>query len=163
MAQTDNKKLHAAVSDAGTTLKELHRELVELTKGHYEKKFGRVNSPGELLRLLLNAPEFAWLHAMSELMVDIDELLVHPEISPLDAAAVRSEISKLVAPPELDASDFYRKYKDALQSPEVAVSHGKLRKVLAELPEPEPEDIAEVMRARHKWAEKNRQRSRRVQ
>ncbi len=163
MAQIDNRKLHEAVSDAGATLKELHRELVELTKGQYEKQFGRVNSPGELLRLLLNAPEFAWLHAMSELMVDIDELLVHPEISSLDATAVRSEISKLVAPPELDTSDFYRKYKEALQSPEVAVSHGKLRKVMAELPEPEPEDLAEVMRARHKWAEKNRQRSRRVQ
>ena len=162
MAQSE-KKLHAAVSDVETTLKELHRELVELTKGQYEKQFGRVNSPGELLGLLLNAPEFAWLHAMSELMVDIDELLVHAEISTLDAAAVRSEISKLVAPPELDASDFYRKYKEALQSPEVAVTHGKLRKVMAELPEPEPEDIAEVMRVRHKWAEKNRQRSRRVQ
>lgn len=162
MAQSE-KKLHEAVSDVETTLKELHRELVELTKGQYEKKFGRVNSPGELLRLVMNAPDFAWLHAMSELMVDIDELLVHAEISPVDAAAVRSEISKLVAPPELDASDFYRKYKEALQSPEVAVTHGKLRKVLAELPEPEPEDIAEVMRARHKWAEKNRQRSRRVQ
>ncbi len=162
MAQGE-KKLHTAVSDVENTLKELHRELVELTKGQYEKKFGRVNSPGELLRLVMNAPDFAWLHAMSELMVDIDELLVHAEISPVDAAAVRSEISKLVAPPELDASDFYRKYKEALQSPEVAVTHGKLRKVLAELPEPEPEDIAEVMRARHKWAEKNRQRSRRVQ
>ncbi|HLH08280.1 MAG TPA: hypothetical protein VKW78_13660 [Terriglobales bacterium] len=162
MANTETK-LHAAVADAGRTLKELHRELVEVTKEHYEKKFGRVSSPGELLRLLLNHPEFGWLHAMSELMVDIDELLVHPEISPLDAAAVRSEISKLVTPPELDSSDFYRKYKEALQVPEVAVSHGKLRKVLAELPEPEPEDIAEVMRARHKWAEKNRQRSRRVQ
>lgn len=162
MAQSE-KKLHEAVSDVETTLKELHRELVELTKGQYEKKFGRVNSPGELLRLVMNAPDFAWLHAMSELMVDIDELLVHAEISPVDAAAVRSEISKLVAPPELDASDFYRKYREALQSPEVAVTHGKLRKVLAELPEPEPEDIAEVMRARHKWAEKNRQRSRRVQ
>jgi hypothetical protein len=162
MARSENQ-LHAAVSDVETTLKELHRELVELTRAQYEKKFGRVNSPGELLRLLLNAPDFAWLHAMSELMVDIDELLVHAEISPLDAAAVRTEISKLVAPPELDASDFYKKYRDALQSPEVAVTHGKLRKVLAELPEPEPEDIAEVMRARHKWAEKNRQRSRRVQ
>lgn len=162
MADTE-KKLEAVVSDAGTTLKELHRELVEVTRSQYEKKFGRVNSPGELLRLLLNDPEFAWLHAMSELMVDIDELLVHPQISAVDAAAVRTEISKLVAPPELDASDFYRKYKDALQAPEVAVTHGKLRKVLAELPEPEPEDIAEVMRARHKWAEKNRQRSRRVQ
>ena len=134
-----------------------------MNKASYEKTFGRVGSPGELLRLLLNALEFAWLHAMSELMVDIDELLVQPQISQLDAAAVRSEISKLVSPPELDASDFYRKYKEALQAPEVAVSHGKLRKVLAELPEPEPEDIAEVMRARHKWAEKNRQRSRRVQ
>ena len=162
MADTE-KNLETAVSDAGTTLKELHRELVEVTRSQYEKQFGRVSSPGELLRLLLNDPEFAWLHAMSELMVDIDELLVHPQISPVDAAAVRAEISKLVAPPELDASDFYRRYKEALQPPEVAVTHGKLRKVLAELPEPEPEDIAEVMRARHKWAEKNRQRSRRVQ
>lgn len=155
--------LHAAVADVGTTLKELHRELVEVARAQYEKKFGRVNSPGELLRLLMNDPEFAWLHTMSELMVDIDELLVHPEVSQLDASAVRSEISKLVTPPELDNSDFYRKYKDALQVPDVAVSHGRLRKVLSELPEPEPEDLAEVMRARHKWAEKNRQRSRRVQ
>ena len=31
MAHID-KKLEAAVSDAGTTLKELHRELVEVTK-----------------------------------------------------------------------------------------------------------------------------------
>jgi len=78
----------------------------------------------------------------------------------MDAAAVRAEVGKLVNPPELDDSEFYERYRAALQKPEVIVAHSNVRKAVAALPEPEPEDLAEVMRVRHKWAERNRHRLR---
>ena len=52
----------------------LHKSLLELERVNFEKKFGRVNS-GELLQLVINHAQFAWLGVISALVVEIDEML----------------------------------------------------------------------------------------
>src|SRR5882762_8854553 len=55
-------------------LLDLHKELLDLERRNFEQRFGPVNS-GELLQLVINDPQFAWLRMISALVVEIDETL----------------------------------------------------------------------------------------
>jgi len=48
-----------------------------------------------MLRLLTEDPYFAWLHPMSELIVDLDSLLTQELLPPGTVAGVRQEIDRL--------------------------------------------------------------------
>src|SRR4051794_14020164 len=50
-------------------LLQLHKVLLEDARAAYEMDRGRVGSPGNLLQLVISDPWFAWLHALSELIV----------------------------------------------------------------------------------------------
>ncbi|HEX8747210.1 MAG TPA: hypothetical protein VF717_08415, partial [Pyrinomonadaceae bacterium] len=52
----------------------LHKALLDTERAAYEQAMGRVTS-GELLQLVLNDEQFAWLRFFSELIVRIDEML----------------------------------------------------------------------------------------
>lgn len=52
----------------------LHKMLLDMERQRFERKSGRV-TPGELLQLVLNDPQFAWLRIISALVVEIDEVL----------------------------------------------------------------------------------------
>src|SRR3989442_15715782 len=52
----------------------LHKILLEMERADYERVSGRLNS-GELLQLVINHPQFAWLRQISALVVQIDETL----------------------------------------------------------------------------------------
>src|SRR6267143_5812349 len=60
--------------DLRLRLLHLHKSLLELERVNFEKTFGRVDS-GELLQLVINHPQFAWLRIISALVVEIDEML----------------------------------------------------------------------------------------
>src|ERR1700694_3862415 len=53
----------------------LHKTLLESERATYERDIARIKSSGELLRLVIYDPWFAWLHELSELVVWIDEAL----------------------------------------------------------------------------------------
>jgi hypothetical protein len=52
----------------------LHKTLLEMERQDYEKRFGGVTT-GELLQLVSNHAQFAWLRMISTLVVKIDEVL----------------------------------------------------------------------------------------
>src|SRR5205814_2587052 len=52
----------------------LHQTLLEMERKSFESAHGRVNS-GELLQLVINHGQFAWLRMVSALVVQIDEML----------------------------------------------------------------------------------------
>ena len=52
----------------------LHQTLLNMESQDYEKRFGRVTT-GELLQLVINHPQFAWLRIISALVVEIDQVL----------------------------------------------------------------------------------------
>src|SRR5439155_24088598 len=110
-----------ALLEVAAALREVHRALVTATRAAYEREVGPAGGPGHLLRLLTEDPFFAWLHPMSELIVDLDALLAQELLPPGTVAGVRVEVDRLV---QAGGSPFWEKYAPFLQSePEVTMAH----------------------------------------
>jgi len=73
---------HQHLRDLRNKLLRLHACLLETERIAYEQVRGRVSS-GELLQLVEHE-QFAWLHRISELVVQIDEMLQADEPVSLD-------------------------------------------------------------------------------
>ena len=133
-----------ALLEAASALREVHRTLVQAARQGYEKESGPTGGPGHLLRLLTEDPYFAWLHPMSELIVDLDSLLAQELLPPGTVAAVRMEIDRLT---QAGDSPFWQKYAPLLQSdPDVVMAHGRLRRAINALPATE-----EGLHERKQW------------
>jgi hypothetical protein len=109
----------------------LHSSLLETERIAYEQVRGRVSS-AELLQLVIDHEQFAWLHHISELVVQIDEMLAADE--PVLTESVQKLIAdarKLILPSEL-GNAFARKYYAALQrEPSVVLAHAEVSQLLA--------------------------------
>jgi hypothetical protein len=134
-----------ALLEVAEALREVHRALVAATRAAYERDVGPAGGPGHMLRLLTEDPFFAWLHPMSELIVDLDALLAQELLPPGTVAAVRLEVDRLA---QAGGSPFWEKYAPFLQSePSVAIAHGRLKQALKALPA-----AAEKVHERKRWA-----------
>ena len=109
----------------------LHKTLLDLEREAYERKHDRVENSYELLQLVMHDPWFAWLHSLSELMVQIDEMLDAKEpAKEIDALAVIDQVRVLLTPSET-GSGFQKKYFSSLQqSPDVVLAHSEAVKHL---------------------------------
>lgn len=107
----------------------LHKTLLEMERRDYEKIHGAVNA-GELFRLVVDAPQFAWLHNISEFVVRIDESLASEEgVTEADAHGLISLARKLFAPTET-GDGFQKQYYDAIQrDPAVVMEHAELARL----------------------------------
>ena len=107
----------------------LHQALLEIERKSYERIHGRVNS-GELLQLVINHPQFAWLRIISALVVQIDETL------DADEPAGAADMTNLIASArqlftESGDQEFQQKYHAALQQePKVVIAHSALMTLL---------------------------------
>ena len=143
------------VRRVAAALRDLHKALIEVAKADYEGRNGPVGGPSQLLNLVMFDPAFGWMHVLSELMVDIDELLDVEVLGARDAAAVRFEVEQLISPAEGEASPFTRAYVDALQSdPDLVIEHGKVRRALAPLPQPEEAPERPHREVRSEWSQR---------
>jgi hypothetical protein len=108
----------------------LHKALLDAERAAYEQVRGRVSS-GELLQLLLNHEQFAWLRSISELIVRIDELLDADEpVTTVDAESLLKQARGLLKPSE-EGNAFERKYFAALQrDPDAVLAHREVAKIL---------------------------------
>jgi catechol 2,3-dioxygenase len=112
----------------------LHKVLLDDTRATYEMDRGRVPSNYSLLQLVINDPWFAWLHALSELVVRIDQT-VEPEApaTAADGAALVDQVERLLTPSETGEA-FARRYFDALQrQPAVVLAHADVRRAIKAL------------------------------
>jgi hypothetical protein len=133
-----------ALLEAATALREVHRVLVQAVRAAYERDVGPAGGPGQLLRLLTEDPYFAWLHPMSELIVDLDSLLAQEILPQGTVAGVRQEIDRLT---RAGGSPFWDKYAPFLQSDtDVVMAHAHLRRAINALPE-----AAEGVHQRKEW------------
>ena len=112
----------------------LHKTLLESERASYERDIARISSSGELLKLVLYDPWFAWLHELSEFVVLIDEMLDAKEPpGGIDAERLIAQARDLLAPDET-GTGFARRYFEALQrDPDVVLEHAKTRKLLTSL------------------------------
>jgi len=112
----------------------LHKTLLDSERATYERDIARIGSSGELLKLVLYDPWFAWLHELSEFVVLIDERMDEDEPPQgIDAERFIAQAIELLAPNE-NGKGFAKRYFEALQrDPDVVLAHAKMRKVLANL------------------------------
>jgi hypothetical protein len=105
--------------------------LLDTERITYEQVRGRVSS-GELLQLVIEHEQFAWLHRISELVVQIDEMLVADEpVSLDDVQNLFADARSLLTPSEV-GNGFARKYYNALQrEPSVVMAHAEVSELLA--------------------------------
>jgi catechol 2,3-dioxygenase len=112
----------------------LHKVLIDDARATYEMDRGRVPSNYALLQLVINDPWFAWLHALSELVVRIDQT-VEPEApsTAADGTALVEQVERLLTPSETGEA-FARRYFEALQrQPAVVLAHADVRRAIKAL------------------------------
>jgi len=108
----------------------LHKALLDDERAWYEQAHGLVSS-GELLQLVIGHEQFAWLHAVSELIVRIDELLDAEEPATANDAKALIIQARALARPNATGTEFERKYYAAIQrEPAVALAHRDVTKIL---------------------------------
>jgi len=111
-------------------LMHLHKELLGYERASYEQLFGPVTS-GQLLDLVINHEQFAWLRSISELIVRIDEKLDDADdLTDAEIDSLFSETRALLIPEETGGV-FQQNYYWALQhTPAALIEHGELRKLI---------------------------------
>lgn len=105
-----------------------------MERREYEKVHGKVNA-GELFRLVVGDPQFAWLHSISEFVVRIDEMLAgEKEVTEVEAHESVSLARKLFLPSET-GDGFQKQYFDAIQKdPAVVMEHAELARLFSNEP-----------------------------
>jgi len=65
----------------------LHKTLLDAQRVRYEREYGRVESTGELLELVLRDESFEWLRVLSALIARLDEIADADKADGADAGA----------------------------------------------------------------------------
>jgi hypothetical protein len=114
-----------------TVLLRLHKTLLDFERDGYERARGKIENSYAYLQLVMSDPWFAWLRQLSELIVEMDELLAAKETpSEATAKALIQQAGMLLTPSESGA-EFQKKYFAAMQqSPEVVLAHSEFANLL---------------------------------
>jgi hypothetical protein len=124
-------KTREQLQQVRTVLLRVHKVLLEFERDGYERDHGKVENSYQYLKLVMSDPWFAWLRQLSELIVEMDELLAAKE-TPADETGVAliQQATMLLTPSET-GGEFQRKYFGAMQlSPEVVVAHAEFANLL---------------------------------
>lgn len=123
--------LRRTLTDVRHGLLGLHKALIVAEQLTFERIYGRVDSTGQLLQLVMNDPWFTWLHPLSNVVVRIDEMLDEDcSLSTEDVAQILTEVRGMIRPSEL-GDGFERSYYEALQrAPDVVMAHCEMKKLL---------------------------------
>jgi hypothetical protein len=107
----------------------LHKTLLEMERADFERNFGRLTS-GELLQLVINDAQFAWLRQISALVVQMDEMLAAEEpATPSDVQGLLAQAGQLFTSSTDEV--FKEKYQAALQrEPAAVVAHAEVTRLL---------------------------------
>jgi len=111
------------------SLLHLHKTLLDMERADFERLSGRLTS-GELLQLVINHAQFAWLRQISALVVQMDEMLSAEE------PATESDVDNLLDQARLlftspGDETFREKYQAALQrEPAAVMAHAEIAKLL---------------------------------
>lgn len=117
--------------DVRHALLRLHKTLLDAERVRYERLYGRIESAGALLQLVIHDPWFAWLRPLSELVVQIDERLDGDDpVLASEAKALTGQVRSLLQAVE-EGDVFQQHYHAALQDvPDVVMAHREVSKIL---------------------------------
>lgn len=128
----------ATLNTIASKLRAVHKQLLDYEKRIYEKTYGRVEGPYQLLNLAMEDPQFAWLRAMSGEMVHLDEVRLNRDgVTDEDLRLVGTRIRALLVQDRV-ATDFQKRYEEAkAEVPEILISHLELMSALPAAPKVE--------------------------
>jgi hypothetical protein len=119
------------LSNIRMVLLRLHKTLLDFEREGYEREHGKIGNSYEFLQLVMGDAWFAWLRQLSELIVEMDELLAAKETPKESTALALIEQAKILLTPSESGADFQKKYFQAMQqSPEVVLAHAEFARVL---------------------------------
>lgn len=122
---------HQLLIELRLKLLHLHKVLLDMERIRYEQVRGQV-SRGELLQLVISHEQFAWLHQLSELIVQIDELLQSDE--PITSDIIKTflaDVRTRLTPSE-SGDEFAVNYDAAFQrNPDVVLAHAEVVALIA--------------------------------
>ena len=120
------------LTDLRKAMLPLHKALLEFERVGYEATFGKIQSPYQFLKLVMDDPWFTWLAPMTQLITAMDEML-DAKKEPLTVAgvdAVAERIKTLLVATE-GGEGFPRHYDEALQrNPDVILLHAAVAKLI---------------------------------
>lgn len=124
-------KTRQQLTQVRTALLRLHKTLLDFERQAYERAHDKIANSYAFLQLVMSDPWFGWLRQLSELIVEMDELLAAKE-TPRDATALAliQQANFLLTPSE-SGGEFQMKYFTAMQqSPEVVLAHSEFAGLL---------------------------------
>lgn len=74
----------APLRELRSLLLKAHKILMEAEKDRYEASHGPIANKGDYLRLVLGHEQFSWLRPISQLIVQMDEVLMAKQPQPLE-------------------------------------------------------------------------------
>jgi hypothetical protein len=117
-----------SLQELSLALRRLHKALLDAELDN----FPMAQNAADRLALVIDHPSFAWLRALSELIVEIDELADSDEGPPPSLQRFREAVGRLLGPAPASHREFRSRYLEHLQlAPEVALATGAVRKLLA--------------------------------
>lgn len=125
------EKTRQQLRSSRTVLLRLHKTLLDFERQAYERERGKIGNSYEFLQLVMSDSWFAWLRQLSELIVEMDELLAAKETPNENTGIALVEQTRLLLTPVEWCSEFQKKYFAAMQqSPEVVLAHAEVAKVI---------------------------------
>jgi hypothetical protein len=119
------------LGEVRTVLLRLHKTLLDFEREGYERARGAIENSYQFLQLVMSDPWFAWLRQLSELIVEMDELLATKETPYESTAQALIKQAQILLTPNESGSEFQKKYFVAMQvSPDVVLAHSEFVSVL---------------------------------
>jgi hypothetical protein len=122
--------------DLRKALLHLHKTLLDWERSAYERVHGRATA-SELLKVMVEDPQFAWLRPISELIVRIDETVEAEEASPdghVDIDALVTRARAVVALSETQTPHAQRYLRALQEHPDAVFAHRGVTTVLKNHP-----------------------------
>jgi hypothetical protein len=117
-----------SLQDLSQALRDLHKTLLDAELDNFPMARGTADR----LSLAVEHPSFAWLHALSELIVEFDELADAGDVTAAKLRQGRDAVERLLGPLPASNADFRGRYLEYLQLvPDVALATGAVRRLLS--------------------------------
>jgi len=119
MSEFENKltdETRSKLKSLSKSLLRLHKTLLDAERSRYELVNGKVQSTGEMLRLVLDDAHFAWLRILSGQIVLIDEFLASKQLTAENYGQSLIEQTRRLLNFEDDNESFGDKFQTALQN-----------------------------------------------
>ena len=120
-----------SVGEVRHAVLELHKRLIEAQRIRYERAHGRVQTPNQLLGLVLEHPDFEWIRALSALVAQLDEWCeARAQAGERQLAEILEALRGLLHPAGPNARFSHNYWQMVEHNPDVLIEHVKLTRVL---------------------------------